>query len=162
MPGRAKPGQPKSQAKQIVGKRVGNGPGKGPGKGDGWGGPAKGAGKPYFAKGETQEGQGRGHTAPYVEKREDRLAMLRDHIWNLAMTAQREETQLAAANAYLDREEGKPIARTVTATVDDVSQLSDLELAAEIARLDRELAAAKTRSGEAPAGEPSGAVSPVH
>jgi hypothetical protein len=142
-------------------RRVGNGPGKGPGKGDGWGGPAKGAGT-RFVKGQVQDGQGQGRTAPYVEKREDRLAMLRDHIWNLAMTAQREETQLAAANAYLDREEGKPIARTVTATVDDVSQLSDLELAAEIARLDRELAAAKTRGSEAPAGEPPGAVPPVH
>jgi hypothetical protein len=143
------------------GTRRGNGAGHGAGKGEGWGGPAKGAGTRFVA-GEVQPLQGKGGTAPVVEKREDRLALLRDHIWNLALTAQREETQLAAATAYLDREEGKPIARTVTATVDDVSQLSDLELAAEIARIDRELAAAKAGGGEAAPGKPTGDVPPLH
>jgi hypothetical protein len=157
MAGRAKPGQPKSAAKQTVGTRRGNGPGKG----DGWGGPPKGEGTRYV-KGEVQPLQGKGNTAPVVEKREERLALLRDRIWTLAFEADRQETQLAAANAYLDREEGKAIARTVTTTVDDVSQLTDLELAAEIARLDREIADAKARDGAEATGKPAGTVPPLH
>jgi hypothetical protein len=118
MPGRAKPGQPKSQSKQTVSKRIGNGAGKGAG----WGGPAKGAGT-RFVKGQVQEGQGKGGTAPYVEKREERLAQLKDHLYTLAINAQREETQLAATVAFLNREEGMPVARQLTATTDEARLL---------------------------------------
>lgn len=158
MPGRAKPGQPKSQAKQVIGKRVG----RGAGKGDGWGGPAKGEGGAKYRKGEVQPLQGKALTAPVVEAREERLTMLRDRLWQLAFTAEREETQLAATNAYLDREEGKAIARSVTTAVDDVSQLTDLELTAEIARLQRELGQGAKGSGEAEAGKQAIGVPPVH
>ena len=56
-------------------------------------------------------------------------------ILDLAKNAEREETKLNAAKAYLDRVEGQPIARQVTATVDDVSSLDDRELLGELARL---------------------------
>ena len=158
MPGRAKPWQPKSTAKQVVGTRRGNGAGKG----DGWGGPARGASASRILPGDPTGVQALSRDPDIASKREDRLQLLRDHMFHLALNAAREETQLAAASAYLDREEGKPIARTVTAAVDDVSQLSDLELAAEIARIDRELASATPRGGEAAAGESPSDVSPLH
>jgi hypothetical protein len=106
--------------KQTCGTRRGNGVGKG----DGWGGPAKGPGH-RFVKGEVIEGQGKAHTAPYVAAREERLAMLKDRIFRLALEAQREETQLAAATAYLNREEGMPVARQITAdaTVEQVLRI---------------------------------------
>jgi hypothetical protein len=59
-----------------------------------------------------------------------RLDHLRDKIYELALSAEREETQLAAANAYLNREEGTPVQRVVTASVTDPSQLTDEDLAA--------------------------------
>jgi hypothetical protein len=46
------------------------------------------------------------------------------------LSAEREETQLAAANSYLNREEGTPVQRVVTASVTDPSQLTDEDLAA--------------------------------
>lgn len=143
--------------KQTCGTRRGNGAGKG----EGWGGPARGAGH-RFVKGEVLPAQGKGTTAAYAEAREERNRLLKDHLFDLALRAERQETQVSAAIAWLDRDEGKPIARTVTATVDDVSQLTDLELAAEIARVERELAQAQAGAGEAAAGKPSGDVPPIH
>lgn len=145
----------KSTAKQTCGTRRGNGPGKG----EGWGGPAQGEGH-TFAPGDPLAGK---RLEPDAKaEREARIAKLRDHLFWLATNADRQETQLAAANAYLDREEGKPIARTVTATVDDVSKLSDLELTAELARTEREIAQAAARNGEAAPGEQASGVPPLH
>jgi hypothetical protein len=70
-------------------------------------------------------------------RREDEEAAaqeMRQKILNLARTAQREETQLSAATAYLNRVEGQPIARTLAAKVDDISSLDDRELLSELAR----------------------------
>ena len=117
MPGRAKPGAPKSDAKQTVGTRRGNGSGHAS-KGDGWGGPANGAGTQYVA-GEVQPLQGQGNTAAVVASREARIARVRDKIFDLAENAQREETQLSAAIAYLNQELGMPIQRSINANVDD-------------------------------------------
>ncbi|MEO9190362.1 MAG: hypothetical protein ABI224_10230, partial [Acetobacteraceae bacterium] len=47
----------------------------------------------------------------------------------------REETQLAATIALLNRLEGLPVARNVNLAVDDVSRLSDAELEAALAAL---------------------------
>jgi hypothetical protein len=116
--GRAKPGQPKSAAKQTVGTRRGNGAGKG----DGWGGPPKGEGTRYV-KGEVQPLQGKGNTAEVVAKREARLARMEDVIFDLAENAQREETQLAAAIAFRNQILGLPIARSINANVDDPAKV---------------------------------------
>ncbi|MBS7811202.1 hypothetical protein [Roseococcus pinisoli] len=43
--------------------------------------------------------------------REERVQALKDHLLNLAMGAEREETQLSATVALLNREEGMPVAR---------------------------------------------------
>jgi len=132
--------------------------GNGVGKGDGWGGPAKGAGS-------TEPLDGVRHLSKDEDLKADKKARaeaLKDHLFKLATTAERQETQVSAATAWLDREEGKPIARTVTTTVDDVGQLSDLELAAEIARLKREIGDAPAGAGEAEAGKPAGGLSPLH
>lgn len=114
-----------SERKQTCGTRRGNGVGKG----HGWGGPAKGAGT-RFRKGEVVPGQGQGHTAPFVAAREERLAMLKDRIFQLALGAEREETQLAAAQAYLNREEGMPVARQITADA-SVQQVLRIEIVDE-------------------------------
>lgn len=82
--------------------------GNGPGKGAGWGGEAKGASKSRFVEGELQPMQGKQGTAAVVQAREARLAMLKDHLFTLALEAEREETQLSATVAYLNREEGMP------------------------------------------------------
>jgi hypothetical protein len=113
------------------GTRRGNGAGHGPGKGQGWGGPAKGAASSRFVKGEMHPMQGQDRAPPVAAAREERLALLRENLWNLAFTAERQETQLAATTAYLDREEGKPMQRQEvkfrTVNPDD---LTDDELAA--------------------------------
>lgn len=158
MTGRAKPGQPKSQAKQTVGKRVGNGAGKG----DGWGGPAQGESTSRIKPGDPDGIQARASDPVVLADKEAKAALLEDHLFSLAFNAERQETQVSASNAWLDRVKGKPIARTVTTTVDDVSQLSDLELTAEIARLDREIGSVKAGSGEAEAGKQASRVPPVH
>ena len=83
----------------------------GPGKGEGWGGPAKGKGH-RFVKGDTLAGRPtKDVSAIKAATREERLTALKEHILELALTAERQETQLTAAVAYLDREEGKPVQR---------------------------------------------------
>lgn len=107
--------------------------GNGVGKGDGWGGPAKGASTaPRFRKGVTSEAQAMRHDPEVKATAAERVETLKDHLYKLATTAQREETQLAATVAYINRVEGTPIARTVTSTVADPSKMTDAELAAII------------------------------
>jgi hypothetical protein len=94
------------------------------GNGAGWGGPAKGASTSRFGRGDDKlPMQGKAWTADVVREREARLAALKDKIFDLANTAEREETQLAAAVAYLNREEGLPVARQLTATTDEARLL---------------------------------------
>lgn len=81
--------------------------GNGAGKGAGWGGPAKGAGN---------HGPGPGRpklevSALIAAKREERISALKEHLLALAVTAEREETQLSATVAFLNREEGTPVQR---------------------------------------------------
>lgn len=77
------------------------------GNGPGWGGPAKGPGN---------RGPGPGRPPADVAKliaarREERIAALKEHLLTLAVTAEREETQLSATVAFLNREEGTPVQR---------------------------------------------------
>jgi hypothetical protein len=97
-------------------------PSNGAGKGDGWGGPAKGAGsgpaKPFTSGNATRVAFHAGHGDPAKAKmkrtlateREARLAQLKDHLADLGLNADRQETQVSAIVAYLNREEGLPVA----------------------------------------------------
>lgn len=104
------------------------------GNGPGWGGPAKGASTSRIRKGDP-DGIQRMSNDPDVKARaQQRIEALKDHLYGLATGADRQETQLAAAVAYLNRVEGMPIARTVTATVADPNSLTDADLADIIRR----------------------------
>lgn len=106
-------------------------PGNGAGKGDGWGGPAKGAGGPRIGGGPAGDAiRAMAHDPEVKASAAERVETLKDHLFHLAKNAQREETQLAATVAFINRVEGTPIARTVTATVTDPNSLTDAELAA--------------------------------
>jgi hypothetical protein len=65
-----------------------------------------------------------------------------DTVSNEAASA---ETRLRASAMGLDRIEGTPIARNINVNSDDISKLSDAEIAAELARLGRN--GAKTAPG---------------
>jgi hypothetical protein len=98
--------------------------------GDAWGGPAKGASTSRIVPGDPDGIQPMSNDPRILARGRVRLDHLRDKIYELALSAEREETQLAAANSYLNREEGTPVQRVVTASVTDPSQLTDDELAA--------------------------------
>ncbi len=104
--------------------------GNGAGKGDGWGGPAKGASASRIRPGDPEGIQAMGNDPDVKAKAEQRGELVREHLFNLALGAARQETQVAAAVAYLDRTEGKPVQRNVNLNTGDPSQLSDADLAA--------------------------------
>jgi hypothetical protein len=121
--------------------------------GDGWGGPAKGPGTtakpaPQFAKGNTASV---GH-APRPQSTVDRAQALKDHLFTLAQSAERQETQVQAAKAWLDRHEGLPLARTLNHNTDDLAALDDQSLADRRAALERAIGsgAGGTASPELP------------
>lgn len=120
---------PKSEAKQTVGRRYGNGVGKG----DGWGGPATGNERvePNRAA-PFQPGNTMG-TRPRSMDHSERLHELREHLYRLAKTAEREETQLSATIALMNRLEGMPIARNINFNSEDPASLDDAALARIIA-----------------------------
>jgi hypothetical protein len=83
--------------------------GNGPGKGDGWGGPAKGASTaPRFKPGIISEAQALRHDPEVKASAAERVELLKEHLYRLATTAERQETQMAATVAYLNRELGTP------------------------------------------------------
>lgn len=91
------------------GTRKGNGagrggPAKGAGKGDGWGGPAQGEG----SKECVSAFQHMSNDEIIRANAEARRAMLKDNLLLLALRAERQETQVSATVAYLNRDEGMP------------------------------------------------------
>lgn len=104
--------------------------GNGAGKGDGWGGPARGASASRIRPGDPEGIQAMSNDADVKAEAARRADELRDHLYHLALNAERQETQLAASVAFLNRAEGMPVARHLTANVADPSQLSDADLAA--------------------------------
>jgi hypothetical protein len=114
---------------EARGKGIG-GPAKGAGKGAGWGGPAKGASTSRIVPGDPDGIQSMSNDPRILARGRVRLEHLRDRLYEMSFNAEREETQLAAINAYLNREEGTPVQRVVTASVTDPSQLTDEDLAA--------------------------------
>jgi hypothetical protein len=128
-------------------RRKGNGaghggPAKGAGQGDGWGGPAKGVKVP---RGTSPKTPGFGDFEPgntlqmnrtgKAEMRAARTEMLEEKLFNLAMDAEREETQMNAAARLHAIYNGQPVAKTVTANADDIADLSDDAIRAELARI---------------------------
>lgn len=112
--------------------RKGTGAGRGgPAKGSGWGGPAKGASASRILPGDPDGIQAMSNDARVKALRERRITALKDKLENLAFHAQREETQLAAAVALLNREEGLPVARQISATVDDAAKVLRIEIVDE-------------------------------
>ncbi len=90
----------------------GNGAGQGgPAKGEGWGGPARGASTKRIKAGDPDGIQALSNDAAVKAHQVERAEALTDHLFALAMNADRQETQLAATIACLDRIEGKPVQR---------------------------------------------------
>lgn len=85
--------------------------GNGAGKGDGWGGPARGASASRVRPGDPEGIQALSNDPDVKASQAERAELLKDHLFSLALGAQRQETQLAAAVACLDRIEGKPLQR---------------------------------------------------
>ena len=112
-------------------------------KGDGWGGPARGASlggpaRPFKAGNTTRVSFHKGEGDPTkAEKRRARAAaketrnkQLLDLICDLALNAEREETQLTACIAALDRLEGKPLKKSRTGNT--TASLEELILATQV------------------------------
>lgn len=128
----------------FVYKPARGGGASGHGQGDGWGGPPRGAGsgfeRAFFnsensrdatAKREADRKAGKMSKADLRRQRTEELETL---LYELAMRAEREETQVSAATKLHAIYNGQPIARNVNVQADDISQLSDDELRAELAR----------------------------
>jgi hypothetical protein len=129
----------KPKRKATPATRKGNGPG--------WGGPAKGAG---------QQGVGNsgGRRPKEIEalmraEREERIAALTAHLTTLAFEAEQENIRFQATVAALNRLEGTPISRSMKVDGDDLSKLSDAELAARREALERAEAEARGRNASA-------------
>lgn len=85
-----------------------------PAKGAGWGGPAKGASASRIKPGDPDGIQAMSNDPDIKARQAKRAAKLHDHLYALATEAERQETQLAATIAFLDRAEGKPVSRVDT------------------------------------------------
>jgi|GEM_PF-3643004 len=88
---------PRTPRNPGTGKAPHNGPSMGGGKGDGYGGQAQGPGN-------HSAGPGRPKADVEAVLRADkagRLAALENHVIGLALTAEREETQVSAALGFL-------------------------------------------------------------
>src|SRR6476646_6856394 len=160
----AKRGPPRNPAndrpaKGFVYKPARGGLPNGVGAGDGWGGPARGAGVPDENRPFDSE-SGRAAAAKRIADREaglmskadnrrQRSEALENRLYELAFGAEREETQVAAAVKLHAIYNGSPVARNLNVQADDISQLSDDELRAELARASREAPASVEGAEEA-------------
>jgi hypothetical protein len=97
-----------------------------PTMGDGWGGPPKGAGKPIKP--------GERLVARPIEVRQELEQEMLDRMVTIARTSPNDFAATNAADKVLDRLQGKPVQRTVTATLDDLARMTDEELDADLAR----------------------------
>ncbi len=68
-----------------------------------------------------------------VRDRKARTELLEDKLFALALSASREPEQIAAAKALHAIYNGTPVARSVNFNADDISQLSDDAIRAELA-----------------------------
>lgn len=110
------------------GANRGNGEGFGAGRGTGWGGPARGESTSRIRPGDPDGIQRMSNDPDIKARNAARNAELKEHLYTLAKTADRQETQLSAAVAWLDRDEGKPVARQIVAEVGDAAKVLRIEL----------------------------------
>jgi hypothetical protein len=111
--------------------------------GAGWGGPAKGAGMPtprHDLGGNP--GPGRGHYSKAGEGRLERQARhaeeMRQIYYEFAHDDSKEDAiRLTAATHMLNRSEGLPVQKVVTASTDPISLMGDDELEAEREKLQK-------------------------
>lgn len=105
--------------------------GNGSGRGDGWGGATRAPGEPKGTRADKTLALFKPANQAAVNRRGSEAAQaLKDHLFDLARNAERQETQVTAAVAWLNRHEGTPIARNINLTPDDVSVLDDGTLTA--------------------------------
>lgn len=122
-----------------------SGPATRHGNGSGLYGPAKGAGiggakRPAFEPGnKAAAGADHSDVEQTRQAKAAKAETLKNHLYTLATTAEREDTQVRAAEAWLNREEGMPVARNITVATDDLSQLDDDALARRQAELEARL-----------------------
>lgn len=154
MPHTSRPGGPGRGHK----RRIGNG--------RGWGGPARGSGSTRPAlpligierDQPTPEAKSMGRKEADARSEEMR-AILHAVATDASAPAM---VRVVAADKLLDRIEGKAVATNVNVNANNLAALSDAELAAELARLEREARDAAARVSEAGGDEPAGDVPPVH
>ena len=80
--------------------------------GDGWGGEARAPGQPHNKRAAFEPGNTLA-AGPHVLRDPETADRIKLHILHLAQNAEREETQLAASQAFLNRIEGMPVARNL-------------------------------------------------
>jgi hypothetical protein len=136
----------------FVYKPARGGPANGSGQGDGWGGPPRGTGngnqrgifnsenaRAAATKKITNQEAG---VMSKADIRRQRTEELENLLYDLAHNAEREETKVSAAVKLHAIYNGQPVARNLNMQADDISQLSDDELRAELARAGGEATAA--------------------
>ena len=130
--------------KATSGTRHGNGQEQGAG----WGGPARGAGTGGAAAAFTADSKtrhrrpgGAGDPVKMEERRHQKqidaenAQLLKNHLLTLATKAEAEIVQVRATEAWLNRHEGMPVARNINLNTDDVRDLTDAAIIAELASL---------------------------
>ena len=134
-----------------IGNGAGQGPAKGPGQGAGWGGPANGAHPERGAKSTFPAGQAFPNLPTDKSKRRAMMSEICENkMFEIVVTSDCPATALNASAKLHAIFNGTPIARTVNATVDDVSQLSDDAIRSELAGIGGTSVATDAR--DAPAG----------
>lgn len=119
-----------SDKKQTCGTRRGNGAGKPGSKGQGWGGAAKGASTSRIKPGDPDGIQAMSNNAAVKASAAERIAELTRNLEHLAFNAEREETRVSATVHALNRLEGMPVARQITAEA-SVERVLRIELVDE-------------------------------
>lgn len=118
--------------------RLGNGADYGPSSvvscGTGWGGPARGAGTSKAPSAQVFKAGNRKAAGPHDLSGYRRCQQLLEMLYTLAMTAESQDVQVSAAVAWLNRVEGKPVARTINVALGDSSALEDAALATIVLR----------------------------
>jgi hypothetical protein len=134
-------GAPLDKTSRVRGKDGRFPPGNGEGVGEGWGGPPKGAGRPTPAFEFIEAGPGRGKFSEAGEARKEanyrRAESLMQLLWDIAFKGSNDPshtvpTRVQAANHLLNRIQGMPVQMVASVTTDDLSMMTDAELAREI------------------------------
>jgi hypothetical protein len=113
------------------GTRIGNGKGHGgPATGLGHGGEKRGPGngspiKPFEPGNKLAVGRPNAGEGERAKTELEKAAELKEHLYRLGTGAEREDTQVRASEAYINRVEGMPIARNLVQQLDRHGNPSD-------------------------------------